>query len=374
MMFFAAVAVCLLWFWVALTMVRVALATRILPKTQATEYPTISVIVPARDEEATLLPALQSLLGLDYPQLEIILVNDRSRDSTGDLMESMAAQDGRIRVLHVEQLPEGWLGKNHAVHQASKLAQGQWLLFTDADVHFQPDTLKRAMSLVLERKLDHLVLGPKIQCLTFWEKVFVAFFTTAFCYRYRPDLAAKPGPYYVGIGAFNLVRTAAYRQQGGHTGLAQEVLDDMELGRLMKQRGYRQAFVASGDAVQVRWAFGLSGIIQGLEKNAFAGLGYSLPFALSSCLCVLWGCLAPIWLLTQAHHGPGWGLLGLASMALCGAVHSVALGFPIWAGLTFPLAGLVFCFVILRSAFLCSWRGGIYWRGTFYPIKELRRS
>lgn len=372
MIFYAAVAVCLLWFWVALTMVRVALATRILPKSQGAEYPMISVIVPACNEETTLLPALQSLLSLDYPAMEIILVNDRSQDSTGDLMERMAAQDDRIRVLHVKHLPAGWLGKNHALHQGSTLAQGEWLLFTDADVHFQPDSLKRAITLALSRKLDHLVLAPKIQCLSFWEKVFVAFFTTAFCYRYRPDLAAKPGRHYVGIGAFNLVRTAPYRQQGGHTVLAREVLDDMELGRLIKSRGYRQCFVASGDAVQVRWAVGLAGIVQGLEKNAFAGLGYSLPFALSSCLCVLWGCLAPLWLLTQ--QSPEWGLLGLASMALCGAVHSVALGFPFWAGLMYPGAGLVFCFVVLRSALLCTWRGGIYWRGTFYPLKELRPS
>lgn len=374
MMVFAAIAVCLLWFWVALTMVRVAISTGILPKTQGSEYPMVSVIVPACDEEATLVPALESLLRVDYPQLEIILVNDRSQDSTGDLMESMAAQDGRIRVLHVKQLPSGWLGKNHALHEASKLARGEWLLFTDADVHFQSDVLKRAMTLALERKLDHLVLGPQIQCLTFWEKIFVAFFTTAFCYRYRPDLAARPGRYHVGIGAFSLVRTAPYRQQGGHSVLAREVLDDMELGRLMKSRGYRQCFLASGAAVRVRWAVGLAGIVQGLEKNAFAGLGYSLPFALTSCLCVLWGCLAPVWLLTQGSPEAAWGLLGVASMALCAAVHSVPLGFPLWVGLTFPLAGIVFCFVVLRSALLCSWRGGIYWRGTFYSLKELRPS
>ena len=365
-----AILATLAWVLVAFTQVRVALRLGMLPQKIANKLPTLSVLIPACNEQSTLTEALKSVLAVDYPGLEIVLINDRSSDATGDLMESLAAGDERVKVVHIRQLPPHWLGKTHALQVASRAARGEWLLFTDADVHFEPQALKRAVTLALERNLDHLCLGPRLVCGTFWEKIFVGFFCTAFLSRYRPDLVERPGPYYVGVGAFNLVRASAYREVGGHSALAMQVLDDMELGRLIKHRGYRQGFVGAGEAVRVRWAVGLRDQIQVLEKNAFGGLGYSPAFALAASLVTLVGSLAPLWLLAGGHCW--WGWLGLMCMQVCAMVSAPGLGSPRWAGLFFPLAGVLLVFIMLRSCWLGMRRGGIVWRGTFYSLEELR--
>ena len=362
----------LAWVWVAITQVRVALRLRVLPSSQIADLPSLSVLIPACNEQDTLAAALRSLLAVDYPGLEVVLVNDRSQDATGDIMESLAAGDPRVTVVHIHNLPPGWLGKTHALQVASRQAKGEWLLFSDADVHFEPDALARAVSLAVSQHLDHLCLGPKIQGETFWEKIFTAFFCTAFFFRYRPDLVEQPGPYYVGVGAFNLVRASVYQELGGHSALAMQVLDDMELGRLIKWRGFRQSFVGGGQSVRVRWAVGLRGQIGVLEKNAFGGLGYSLAFALLASLVTLIGSIAPLWLLCTGHLG--WGLLGLLSMQACALASAPGLGSPRWAGFFFPLAGVLLVYIMLRSAWLCLSRGGIVWRGTFYSLEELRRA
>ncbi|MBS2039647.1 glycosyltransferase [bacterium] len=360
----------LAWVVVTLTQALVGRRLQTLPGQVRTQLPRLSVLVPACNEQSTLAAALTSLLAVNYPNLEIVLVNDRSTDSTGDLMESLAASDPRVQVVHVRQLPPGWLGKTHALQVASRVAGGDWLLFTDADVHFEPDALSRAVTLALDQQLDHLCLGPRLVCGSFWEKIFVALFCTAFLFRYRPDLAARPGPAHVGVGAFNLVRASAYRHTGGHSSLALQVLDDMELGRLLKQRGFRQAFVGAGSAVRVRWAVGLSGQVQVLEKNAYAGLGYSIPVALGATAITVGACLAPLWLAWKGLWG--WACLGYGCMLVCGLISWIGLALPPWTGLFYPLAGLVLGWVMLRSCWLCERQGGIVWRGTFYDLRALR--
>lgn len=360
----------LAWVLVAFTQMRVASRLGMLPQQVAPELPSLSVLIPACNEQSTLAAALRSLLAVDYPDLEIVLVNDRSSDATGDLMESLAAGDERVRVVHIEELPPHWLGKTHALHVASQSARGEWLLFSDADVHFESDSLKRAVSLALARNLDHLSLGPRLVCGSFWEKIFVGFFCTAFFFRYRPDLVDREGPFYVGVGAFNLIRSSVHRELGGHSALAMQVLDDMELGRLVKGRGYRQGFAGAGEAVRVRWAVGLRDQIQVLEKNAFGGLGYSPRFAVAASLITLAGSLAPLWLLGCGYIW--WGLLGLLCMQVCALVSAPGLGSPRWAGLFFPLAGVLMAFIMLRSCWLGVRRGGIVWRGTFYSLEQLR--
>ena len=365
-----AILATLAWVLVTLTQVRVTLRLGMLPDRVVADLPSLSVLIPACNEQSTLSAALKSVLAVDYPGLEIILINDRSSDATGDLMESLAAGDERVRVVHIRELPPHWLGKTHALQVASRVARGDWLLFTDADVHFEASALRRAVSLALQRELDHLCLGPRLVCGSFWEKIFVGFFCTAFFFRYRPDLVGRPGPYYVGVGAFNLVRASVYRELGGHSALAMQVLDDMELGRLLKQRGFRQGFVGAGEAVRVRWAVGLRQQIQVLEKNAFGGLGYSPAFAVVASLLTLVGSLAPLWLLLCGQVG--WGLLGWLCMQVCALVSAPGPGSPRWAGLFFPLAGVLLAFIMLRSCWLGMRRGGIVWRGTFYSLEELR--
>ena len=140
-----------------------------IPSDARETLPTLSVLVPACNEASTLERAMQSLLAMDYPRLEIIAVNDRSTDGTGELLERLAAANPRLRVRHVTALPSGWLGKNHALHIASQEATGDWLLFTDADVVYTPDALLRAVSYARRVGADHLVVSPRIDTCDFWE-------------------------------------------------------------------------------------------------------------------------------------------------------------------------------------------------------------
>ncbi|MGH9575866.1 MAG: glycosyltransferase, partial [Terriglobales bacterium] len=148
--------------------------------------PLVSIILAGRDEETHVEAALATLLALDYPNCEILAVNDRSADRTGEIMDRLAAQDPRLRVLHISQLPDGWLGKTHALWRAAQMARGQWLLFTDADINFRPDALRRALSYAEEASADHLVLFPTTLLHSVGEGMMIAFFHSLFFFGHRP--------------------------------------------------------------------------------------------------------------------------------------------------------------------------------------------
>jgi len=337
--------------------------------------PTLSIIVPACNEAETVEDAMRSLLALDYPSLEIVAIDDRSTDATGEILDRLAASDGRLRVLHLRELPSGWLGKNHALQRGSETASGDWLLFTDADVHYQPDALRRVMALVRKHRCDHLAAFVHVPAEGFWEKVFLPFFFTMFSFRFRTWEASWRGwPGYVGIGAFNLLRAEAYRALGGHTRLRMEVADDIQLGKVVKRAGYRQWLMTSEELISVRWVSGFRGIINGLTKNAFAGVGYSWPAVAASVIGTFAGC---VWPMIGVWVGPpgarlacAAALLAMAVAAGCQSPHTRTS--PLYA-LGWPLAAVLFLTIIVRSGLLAERQGGVYWRGTFYSLEELRR-
>src|SRR5438445_1296629 len=196
------------------------------------DSPRISLIFAARDEEEKLPAALATLMEIDYPNLEIIAVDDRSKDATGRILDDFAAAHPRLRVVHITQLPAGWLGKPHALQKAYETSTGEWLLFTDADVRFKPDVLRRAVALAKQRNLDHLTLFGEIEMAGFWEKVLLTFFGMAFNIAIDPYRVANPhSRAYIGVGAFQLLKRAAYEASGTHRRLAMEVVDDMKLGK-----------------------------------------------------------------------------------------------------------------------------------------------
>ena len=170
-------------------------------------WPTLSVIIPARNEAETIAAAAATLAQQDYPHLEIVLVNDRSQDATGAIMDRIAAANPGVRVVHIESLPADWLGKVYALSQGSAVARGEWLLLTDADVHFAPGVLRRVMAWSLHRNLDHLAAAPEIWQSSFMMDAAISAFLRGFCVGMRiwavedPDSGA-----YIGVGAFNLLR------------------------------------------------------------------------------------------------------------------------------------------------------------------------
>lgn len=339
------------------------------------DCPRVSILFAARDEEEKLPAALETLSALDYPYLEIIAVDDRSQDSTGRVLDEFARTHPRFRVVHVTQLPPGWLGKPHGLQKAYESSTGEWLLFTDADVRFSPDVLRRAITLAKLRQLDHLTLLCDVEMVGFWETALLTFFGLAFFIANDPYRAANPkSQMYVGVGAFQLLKRSAYEASGTHRRLALEVIDDMKLGKIIKQSGFRSGTAIAQDTVVVRWHSGLGNLIRGVTKNFFAGLGYNLALVSASVTGLLLTNVLPIGGLIFGH---GW-IQVFSTVAIL-----IALGFhigvdvvtrvsPLYA-LTYPLGAIIFAYMILRSTVITLKQGGIIWRDTFYPLDELKR-
>ncbi|MGA7301254.1 MAG: glycosyltransferase family 2 protein [Candidatus Sulfotelmatobacter sp.] len=340
--------------------------------------PRVSIIVPARNEESDIEQTLTLLLGLDYDNYEVIAVNDRSTDRTGDIMEEVAASagtQGRLRVIQHKELPPGWLGKAHAMWTATNEATGDWLLFTDADVLFKPDSVRRALAYAEAERADHVVLFPQMIMKTPGEYMMIAFFQTMFVFGHRPWKVADPKSRdHMGVGAFNLIRRSAYESIGTYERLRMEVLDDMKLGKLVKNAGFAQRNVFGGDLISIRWANGAMGVVNNLTKNFFAVLSFQWPRTLISAFGLAFLNLMPFLGVWFAH---GWERLPYA-VAL-GSMFSIYVGMswrsgvPAYYFLLHPVSTVLFIYTLLRSMFLTLWNDGIIWRGTMYPLEELRK-
>ena len=351
------------------------LRTRTANLPDPSDWPTLTVIVPARDEGAKLEPCLRSLLASHYPRLRMIAVNDRSRDETGAIMDRLAATDSRLAVIHVRELPSDWLGKNHAMHVASEAAKdSDWLLFTDGDVVYEPESLPLAMKYAVAKELDHLCLNPKFEPGGYWENVFQSYFGFLFLGVARPWLiptAFKRA--YVGLGAFNLVRRRCYDELGGHTRLRLDVMDDVHLGKLIKYSGYRQDLLFAGPLISIRWQGSFTGLIRGLEKNGFASLGYSLPHLIAITCYVILGIGLPYVGAATVHDARiiPYVLCLLLMHGTYGAM-SAAFGIGWRVAPMLPVAAFLLMFAFWRSAIITLRQGGVRWRDTFYPLDKLR--
>jgi hypothetical protein len=337
--------------------------------------PGISLIFAARDEEAKLPAALATLAGLDYPNLEIIGVDDRSQDATGRIIDEFAATHPRFRAVHVSEIPKYWLGKTHALQKGYETSSGEWLLFTDADVCFQPDVLRRAMALSRQRAMDHLTLLCNVEMHGFWEKTLITFFAMAFHLTTDAYRVSDPNSRaYVGVGAFQLLRRSAYETIGTHRRLAMEIVDDMKLGKLVKQSGLHSGVAIAQEFVAVRWQEGAGNVIRGVTKNFYAAFGYNIAFAVAAVTGMLLLNVVPFFTVFAAQ---GWirafsAIAAVAALLVHGCVAVVTKVSPLYA-LTHPLGALIFAYMVARSVAVTLWRGGVTWRGTFYPLDELKR-
>lgn len=339
------------------------------------QCPSVSILFAARDEAEKLPAALETFLALDYPRYDVVAVNDRSEDATETILQSAARGDVRLKVLKVSSLPAGWLGKPHALQKASEHSTGEWLIFTDADVHFEPDVLRRAIALAEEKHWDHMPLLCHAKMFSVGEKIAMTFFGMAFLLGVRPWHASNPkSGCYVGIGAFQLMRRSAYEKIGEHRRLAMEVVDDVKLGKLVKEAGCRSGIAKAGTAVSVYWHAGVRNLIRGTTKNFFATTGFRLPVVGVQILGLLLLSVMP-WVAFPFVHGWARVFAGIAvGLAICaeGAVAMESGVSPLYA-LTHPIGALIFGWMLVRSTIVTLWQGGIYWRGTFYALEELKR-
>jgi glycosyltransferase involved in cell wall biosynthesis len=340
--------------------------------------PRVSIIVPARNEEADIQRTLEQLLALDYDNYEIIAVNDRSTDRTGELMDAIAARadaNKRLRIIHVDSLPSAWLGKTHAMWTAAKEATGDWLLFTDADVLFKPESLRRSLAYAEEERADHVVLFPRMIMKHPGERMMIAFFQALFVFGHRPWKVADPkAKDHMGVGAFNLVRRSVYECVGTYERLRLEVLDDMKLGKVIKNAGFCQRNVFGEDLISLRWAKGTLGVVDNLTKNFFAVLSFRPWLVVITCIGMAFLNLMPF-LGTWLVHG--WAKLpyaiALASMFLIYLGMSWRSSIPPYYFVLHPISTTLFLYTLLRSAYVTIVQDGVIWRGTKYPLEELKR-
>lgn len=345
------------------------------PPGPGTRLPLVSVVVPARDEADHVEETIESILALDYPRLEVVAVDDRSTDGTGEILDRLASAEPRLRALHVETLPDGWLGKNHALQTGARAARGDFFLFTDADVRFAPSALSRAMRHVLADDLDHLTAACDVDTSSPALELFVATFALFFNGYFRPWHVNNPKrKNAVGFGAFNLVRKTAWERAGTHEAIALAADDDVRLGRILRGSGSRQRFVLAGREVHVEWYPDLPSAIRGLEKNTMAAVDYSFGLIVAAAFAQIvftaWPFVAP-WVTAGPTR-----LLYLGAVAAIVTSHLTLMrptSLRAWTALALPIGVVLVVFTLLRSAWLARWRGGVYWRGTFHSLSDLDR-
>lgn len=343
-----------------------------------TGEPRVSIIVPARNEEEDIRETLVRLLALDYSNYEVIAVNDRSTDRTGAIIDDVAASSeahGLLKAIHIPDLPSGWLGKTHAMWTSAQQATGAWLLFTDADVQFKPDALRRAVAYAETERADHVVLFPRMIMKRPSERMMIAFFQALFVFGHRPWKVADPRARdHMGVGAFNMVRRSVYDAVGTYRALRMEVLDDMKLGKVIKNAGFAQRNVFGEDLISLYWARGAFGMVNNLTKNFFAVLSFQWPRTVATIVGLGFLNLGPFLGVWLAH---GWARLpyAIALVSLFGIYYGMSgmSAVPAYYFFLHPVSTSLFMYTLLRSMIQTLANGGVVWRGTKYPLEELRK-
>ncbi len=337
--------------------------------------PRVSIIVTARNEERDLEDSLRSMLRLDYPDYEIIAVDDRSTDGTGEIVDRLSAEDGRIRALHVTELPPGWYGKSHAAFRAAEMATGELLLFTDADTEFAPPSLIRSVRYLLREELDHLTASPRFTAQGLGAQT--ALMGTAFnaIFLARPWKIRDPNSSVAfAIGPFILVRADAYRAIGGHQRIAISPAEDTQFGRLVKRSGLRSDIIVAEGMITFKWYGSARGMIGGLEKNTFANFNYSIAQVILKSVLTTWLAILPFFM---AFVADGWarGIFGVCIALILALGIGMTLrnpSMPWWRGLLLPIGILMIEYATWRSM-IVSLRHGVTWGGVRFSLEEIRK-
>ena len=350
---------------------------RVTPRDAHSDDPLVTVIVPARNEEAVLEPALRSRLQDADPNLQFIFINDRSTDRTGAIMASVAEEDHRVEYLEIESLPEGWLGKVHAMHVGFEAATGSWILLSDADVHVEPGVVRRTVEMAEHSDVDHLAAMPSIRtpsmglrlCLAPLMRLLIVV-VRLWAVRVKDSTAA------MGVGAFNLVRRDAFIAAGGLEALRMEVIDDIGVGAIIKRSGGGSLIVAARGGVHLAWYDRFADFLHGLERGA-SRLPRWMPRVVAASIGTLLGLidLLPLVLLCCWPWWPAVGIAGaggtvvMLTMSVLLARH---FGFAVGAAMCLPL-GIVGCtFAGCRAVLVGARDGTIHWRGTTYAVESLQ--
>jgi glycosyltransferase involved in cell wall biosynthesis len=354
--------------------------TRSSPRRDRQNLPRVTAIIPAKDEEDTLSGCLESICAQTYAALEILVVNDRSTDSTAQIAEHWQSRDDRVRLIPIHDLPKGWTGKTHALHVATREASGDWLWFVDSDTRHHADALAIMMEYGRSQQASLVSLMPELRCETFWEKVLQPLEGIVLMRSFSP-LAVNNDASKVGFanGQCLLVEAKAYHEVGGHDAVRGRFVEDIYLAQNLKSSGHRIRLALGTDISSTRMYTSLDQIVRGWSRILYDALGrrpgpllgkiieplifgQSGEFALAAsvvALCV--GATSPFW----------WTLFGLSllhqvlkSSMLFRLFH---LNAPrtAWHALWYPLAGIVSAWISFDAIRSCL-TGRVTWRGTHY--------
>lgn len=344
--------------------------------------PSVTLLIPCKDEEARIAGCIESALAQDYPDFDVIAIDDRSIDATPRVMDELAARNPRLSVLHLTQgdLPAGWTGKNNALHKAAHQARGQWLVFIDSDVTLAPEAVSKALAVGTYRGFDLVSFVPRFESHTFWEALIVPLCGAATSGMYRLTFANNgtlPNTAFA-CGQFIAIRRETYDWMGGHARFRDRFCEDVEIARYLKRSGKRPRLGWGEDLVSVRMYSSFSQIFRGWARNFFAGslgkpwrvlgaIAFVLLCGLSFIPAVAWGLhrnAHPLnalagwgWLATAATH---WGL-----MTMCLAASYRWSGNKKIYALLFPLGAAILLAIFVKSLWTCL-TGRVEWRGTKY--------
>ncbi len=344
-------------------------------------FPSVSVVIPARNEERSVEAAVRSHLAQEYPDFEVIVVEDRSADRTGEILTRLARENPRLTVFPGSDPPPGWLGKPHALWLGAQQARGRVLLLADADVVYHPKALAEAVTLMEETGADLIAVLPRFEARGFWENVLMPFVPTAY-YLGAGFLLNRDRPRWIGsgAGAGSLVRRAVYDAVRGHEALKDSVIDDVRLGLNVRRAGYRTRAVRAEDRISVRMYYGFREVVVGFTKNlayVFEGV-LGVAMGALSVLTVLVG-LAPVVALAGALGGASisssdlliaaaaYGLAVLARLAMGRALKD-----PLWPAFLHPISSAVWAGIIGRSLFHRIIRRRLTWRGREFDARAAR--
>jgi chlorobactene glucosyltransferase len=349
------------------------------------DAPLISVCIPARDEERNIGRCVEALLAQTHPNFEIIVLDDRSTDATGEILRRYAAQDNRLKVLDGSELPPGWAGKPHALTQAAKAAHGAWLCFVDADTFLEPGALASVYAKTVETGADLFTIMTRQIVLTFWERAVLPLVMTALSVGFSPRKVNDPRRAdAIANGQFILIKHAVYDATGGHQAIKGSIVEDKDLALLVKGAGYRLVLADGRAVASTRMYTTLAEMWEGWTKNIYLGLrddrGLLVLGVFGAFLAFTAALLLPLWMLGGVAFtltDPGWE----ASTVLVEAVllwvyliywrvlASRDMGIPAWYALTTPLGAGVFAAMMLASAFKVLSGQGVTWKGRTYKRK-----
>ena len=336
----------------------------------------VSVVIPARNESATIETVVRSVLGSSYRPLELLVVDDRSTDDTAAVVERLAAEDGRVRLVRGEPLPEGWYGKPWACLQGYRAATGDLLLFTDADTRHEPELLARAVGALRTEGADLVTVAPHQRCVTFWERLVMPQIWLLLALRYHPDRVnrATRERDVIANGQFILVPRGSYEAVGTHEVVRGEVAEDLALAQAFHRAGRRIHFAFAERLMETRMYRSLRELVEGWSKNMYLGGRRSFPGQplLQALVPVMLVTSFAFWLVPPAVLA-AWGArdgigtaaaVATALSAVFWMLISVGMRIPAWYGLLYPLGALAAACIGVRSA----WRGErrVEWRGRAY--------